>query len=274
MSPDSLNITQSGQQAPWSIHSHFEDAPAAVQRNDYRTTMRADVWQHGIMATERPVSLGENSMLATFIIVVIAAVTFSIGSFKRLIHTLPGDLWGIRQRENAFDNRTVGEMRTYLLIILLLCLSEGILMLTAAISSGAAIAPSHMFATTLYLSGLAAAYYMFQIVAYASVGYAFTDKRMASQWLRGFNASQALMSMLLVIPALLTLIYQASASAVIPIAIAIYIGTRLVFIFKGFRIFFDNILSLLYFILYLCALEITPLCVVASLAQDILSNRL
>ncbi|MDE5596138.1 MAG: DUF4271 domain-containing protein, partial [Muribaculaceae bacterium] len=38
------------------------------------------------------------------------------------------------------------------------------------------------------------------------------------------------------------------------------------FIWKGFSIFYNNIFSLVYFILYLCALEIIPLIYVFQLA--------
>ena len=42
------------------------------------------------------------------------------------------------------------------------------------------------------------------------------------------------------------------------IGVIIYISCRIVFICKGFRIFFNNLVSLLYFILYLCSVEIVP----------------
>ncbi|MDE6061420.1 MAG: DUF4271 domain-containing protein, partial [Duncaniella sp.] len=45
---------------------------------------------------------------------------------------------------------------------------------------------------------------------------------------------------------------------VVTIAIICYVLVRLIFIFKGFRLFYDNFGSLLYFILYLCTLEIVP----------------
>ncbi|MDE6169760.1 MAG: DUF4271 domain-containing protein, partial [Duncaniella sp.] len=42
-------------------------------------------------------------------------------------------------------------------------------------------------------------------------------------------------------------------------AVVFYFLTRILFICKGFRLFYDNFGSLLYFILYLCTLEIVPL---------------
>ncbi|MDE6240375.1 MAG: DUF4271 domain-containing protein, partial [Muribaculaceae bacterium] len=45
-----------------------------------------------------------------------------------------------------------------------------------------------------------------------------------------------------------------------------YLLFRLVFISNGFSIFYRNIFSLVYFILYLCTLEIIPLIYVFKLA--------
>ncbi|MGM9811684.1 MAG: DUF4271 domain-containing protein [Muribaculaceae bacterium] len=43
------------------------------------------------------------------------------------------------------------------------------------------------------------------------------------------------------------------------IYIFIYFVCRLIYIIKGFRIFFNNFTSIFYFILYLCSGEIIPL---------------
>ena len=104
----------------------------------------------------------------------------------------------------------------------------------------------------------AGVYYLWQLCAYRIVGYVFTDKLSARQWIKGFNASQALLGLLLIIPALIVLFNPGGAAAVASIGIACYLMARLIFIFKGFRLFYDNFGSLLYFILYLCTLEIVP----------------
>jgi len=49
------------------------------------------------------------------------------------------------------------------------------------------------------------------------------------------------------------------------VAAGLYICARLVFICKGFRIFYGNLSSIVYFLLYLCAVEMVPLALVAGL---------
>ncbi|MFG6389490.1 DUF4271 domain-containing protein, partial [Muribaculum sp.] len=89
-----------------------------------------------------------------------------------------------------------------------------------------------------------------------------TDATGAAQWLKGFNATQALLGFLLLVPALAVLFYPAAALSLISISALLYILARIVFICKGFRIFYHNFPSLLYFILYLCTVEIIPVLLV------------
>ncbi len=258
--------------APWKTTCSESDAPTSMRDMSLSQTWMSDTWHQGIQGTPRHVGLGENSLLSTFIVVIVVMVTFSVDNCRRLIKSIPQNLWGMRRRNKDFDERTAGENRTYALIILLLWLSEGILMLVASIRGGTTVSHSQLFAATMTMTGLAGGLYLFQLGAYLTVGNTFTDKFNASQWVRGFNASQALLSLLLLLPAVISLMYIDSAVITLPLAIVLYISTRLLFIVKGFRIFYNKFPSILYFILYLCALEITPLIIVAGFGRSLLCN--
>lgn len=101
-------------------------------------------------------------------------------------------------------------------------------------------------------------YYLFQLCAYNAVGYAFTDNEHRRAWIRAFNASQGLLGFALMPAAIVTVFYPVAAMAALWVALALYVVARFLFIVKGFRIFYENFGSLLYFILYLCTLEIIP----------------
>ncbi|MCH5320108.1 MAG: DUF4271 domain-containing protein, partial [Paramuribaculum sp.] len=49
-------------------------------------------------------------------------------------------------------------------------------------------------------------------------------------------------------------------------AMVLYVLARIMFIVKGFRIFYTNSASIVYFILYLCSLEIVPVTIFFYLA--------
>lgn len=200
-------------------------------------------------------------------------LSMNFGNCRRLFAGFPQDLFGVRRRSNAFDEHTSNESRTYAIIILLLCLSEGILCFSGLNTYFGVPSSVSVFTLTMICSGVALAYYLIQLIVYRTVGFAFTDSVGTHQWLRCFNASQAILAFSLLVPALVSLFYPAAASLMLHIGIFCYIISRILFICKGFRIFFKNFPSLLYFILYLCALEIAPLIFIARMAAVLASSE-
>ncbi len=112
-------------------------------------------------------------------------------------------------------------------------------------------------------------FYLFELLACTTVGYAFTDRVSAAQWRRGLNASSVLLGILLTIPTLVSLFYPSVTGAMLWVAAGLYAVSRIIYIAKGFRIFYNNFPSLLYFILYLCTLEIIPLIAIYISAMEI-----
>ena len=70
-------------------------------------------------------------------------------------------------------------------------------------------------------------------------------------------------------PAAAALFYPGASATLATMAAIMYIIGRICFICKGFRIFFNNIFSLLYFILYLCGAEIIPILLVYRKAVEL-----
>jgi hypothetical protein len=97
-----------------------------------------------------------------------------------------------------------------------------------------------------------------QLLAYKVIGYVFADKEMTEQLVNGFNSSQTLLGFLLLFPAMLLLFYPAVTEIMAVIGVIFYVLARFIFIYKGFRIFYSDFSSLLYFILYLCTVEVIP----------------
>lgn len=224
----------------------------------------------GVEGTARPVGYGENSWLSTIIVAMLVIISLNINHCRQLFKNFRQNLIGMRQRANAFDNHTANETRTLFIIIVLLCLSEGILLFSAVASRGIISEDTGALSMTMLLASVAMGYYLWQLAVYKVVGFAFADRDATRQWLAGFNASQTLLSLLLLVPALVALFYTDLTEIMLVLSAFCYILTRILFICKGFRIFYTNFGSLLYFILYLCALEITPLLILRRLSLSVL----
>lgn len=218
-------------------------------------------WLSGVEGSRRQQSTASDSGLLTIITLIFVALALNFRHCPRIFANFSTELLSVRRRANVFDEHTTNETRVLLLILLEYVACLGIL-LYALVGLRCPPDTEHIFRTTALLMGLASAYYVFQLCAYSLVSYIFSTPDGRRQWLRGFNASQALAGIALLIPAILTIFYPDAIRPTLIVAGCIYFLARIIFIIKGFRIFFTRITSLVYFILYLCTLEIIPVIIV------------
>lgn len=218
-------------------------------------------WDEGLEPAARHIRPGKSTVFLAVIALLFVVLAFNFRTLSRLLKFYSEELVSVRRgRDNVFDDRPAGDTRVLILLIVQFVVSGGIL-LAGAVSAFT----GHELMSPVGVAkviGIVGAYYMFELVAYNTVGYTFAGVEGRREWLRGFNASQALLGVALALPAILVIFYPATTALMARIGVLVYFLARLLFIFKGFRIFYDKIGSLLYFILYLCTLEIIPLILV------------
>ena len=262
---DSVNIEPRIPIAFDTLHCTELDAPSD-RLNNY-TTGRPG-YTAGMTAHPRPTQLGHDTGVMALLMAMFLLMALNCRHYAIFFKTFAQDLLKVRERDNVFDDRTVSETRIVMSLVATLCVCEGIL-LHAALPWARFTEGVSLFGSIATLSVVAGVYYGFQLAANAVVGYLFTSPGLATQLLRGYNASQALLGLCLVIPTLAVLFRPAYGGVMLVIAATLYIAARIVFICKGFKIFYHNYFSLIYFILYLCSLEIVPLLLVYRAARII-----
>ena len=220
-------------------------------------------WDEGLEPAVRDIRPGKSTVFIGVIALLFVVMAFSFRTISRLLGFYAEELVSVRRgRDNVFDDRPAGDTPVLLLLVIQFVVSGGIL-LAGAVSVISGAGPAAMTPTGVArVIGIVALYYIFEIAAYTTVGYTFAGTDGCREWLRGFHASQALLGVALAIPAVLVIFYPATTAWMAGIGVLGYFLARLLFISKGFRIFYDKIGSLLYFILYLCTLEIIPLILV------------
>lgn len=234
------------------------EAPSASREKLMFTARRLD-YIDGLPPRERQMLPGYDSAVIVVLLLLFGIVASNFKHYSTYIKSLSDNLLTVRRRANAFNEHTVNETRVSVSLVAVACVSEAILLFSVVYT----LSPSHaIFPLLMAMVAVTVVYYMVELIAYSTIGNVFTDHENAVQWLKGFNASQSLLGIALVIPALVTLFYPGSAWAMAIIGAFLYITARIVFIYKGFKIFYYNLFSLLYFILYLCAVEIAPLVMV------------
>jgi hypothetical protein len=226
-------------------------------------------WTTGIEPTPRPIAAANDSSLVGLIVALLLMVTLSFRHCGHLFKTLFKDLWSVRTRAKSFDEHTSNETRLMVLYGAQLTVFMSVLLTAASDIFHHRPIMADSFMATAKIIVVVAAYYIFQLVAYSTVGYAFAEGEGRRQWLRGFNASQTFLGFALALPALVVVFYPSAAYLMLQISAVFYILARLVFIFKGFKIFYHKISSLVYFILYLCTLEVIPVIFILYCAINI-----
>lgn len=183
---------------------------------------------------------------------------YAASIFKNLVE--------IRTRHNVFDD-TVRETSLVVLLNILWCACAGIILygIYSFLSPEASFIQYR--ATDMGIGMIAAiCYTVFMCVAYYCIGWIFSDAGHAKMWLKGFTASQGLMSPAFFVIALIAICYPNSGENVFIAAIIIFILVKLILIWKGYKIFFTQFSSWVLFLCYLCSLEIVPLFLTYRLA--------
>ena len=229
-------------------------------------------WHDGLMPEPRPMQPGNSSGFLVLIALMAVVIIFNFSHFGRVLRLYGKEVWRRRAgRDNVFDEHPAADTRVLILLLMQCVVCAGIL-LCAAVCRLDLVQPRAM--TGLAVGGViavCAAYYIFELAAYSTVGYAFATPQGCREWIRGLNATQALLGIALILPAVLAVFYPPVTLAAVMSGAALYVCARLLFIIKGFRIFYDNIGSILYFILYLCTLEIVPVIFVYVSARVVIA---
>lgn len=240
---------------PWAPRvSHESDAPVATGA-ERGTTLVA--YTRGLEPQPRNLLPGYDSGVMAVVIGTFLLLSLNFRHYSTFLKTFTQDLWDTRRRLNSNTDHTVSETRITMSLITLACVCEGILVFSA-LSAAGFTAGTTVLGGLLTAIGVSAGFYIFGLTAYTTVGYAFTTAEATAHWLRGFNASQSLLGLALVVPALIALFNPGAAVAMAWVGASLYVVARIIFIYKGFRLFYENLFSLVYFILYLCTLEIAP----------------
>ncbi len=263
LTADSTYSPASPGNVPIPFHSladtTFTGRIAAPVPADTVTEATVADWHLGVEPTPRPMQPGNRPGFLILIALMFVVLTFNFRHFGRVLRQYGKELWRLRSgRDNVFDEHPGADTRVLVLLLMQCVVCAGIL-LCAGICRLDLVRPSAMTGQTVgCIIAVCTVWYLVNLAACSVVGYTFATPAGRREWLRGLNASQALLGLGLVFPAVLAVFYPPLTHIATTVAAALYCIARLLFIIKGFRIFYTHIGSLLYFILYLCTLEIIP----------------
>ncbi len=256
-----------------SIAKAKEDS-VIIARNDSLARVRSEfgivledpyyIKQNGTDMPLKDVNITDGGMswILALLALLFCLVCFKSRNNPRYFRQLFRDLRESRLRHNMFDN-TVRESSFMVILNITWVVCAGILLwegvdLYLRIQSGVVPHSSQMTGMLICI-GMASAYKLFMQLAYWMTGNVFSDSRITKEWIKGANSATALESLGLFPLALVALCYPGGSDVAIVIGAILFGIGKLMFIYKGIRIFFSQIASLLLFLYYFCSLEIIPL---------------
>lgn len=212
----------------------------------------------GIEGIPRSTQTYTDSGVVSLLLGALILVALSYNNYGTYFHNALKNLLGYRSHNREFSERTLGEVRLWTTLWIVLSLEEALVCYTL-MEHYAPDVSSTPWLMILMLCGCTIGYNVFYLCVCRFVGSVFATGGESTQWLRGCNAAHTLLAIPMAVPALVGLFDPAACVAMGWTAAGLFVCARLVFISKGFIIFYEGIGSLMYFVLYLCSLEIIPL---------------
>lgn len=214
----------------------------------------------------KPSAFGGEGMSWVFLALglLFCAVALKFKNNVKYLRALIKDLTDVRVRQNVFDE-TVQESTFLLLLNVLWVFCAGVLLWQTVRLTGpdnpiySMSIPDRAAPGVLICTGITALYSIGMFLAYLVVGNVFSDSARTRMWLKGNAASLGIQVFIFFPLALVTLCYAPWIPVILWIAAGVFVLGKIVFIYKGFRIFFNEISSWMLFLYYLCSLEIVPL---------------
>ncbi|MBR5102617.1 MAG: DUF4271 domain-containing protein [Muribaculaceae bacterium] len=204
--------------------------------------------------------LHDNGAMALLLLsLVLVATSYKTG--YKYIQNFSRNLFSIKRRESIFIDHTVSEVKMMSALAINTCVMMGVAFYYTIAWAEPTLAPTlqnNVFLCVGALSLIVLAFYFVQLLGLKLLGYVFSDKINTKVWLNGYKASWALLGLLLLPVVIAMLLFPHLSRVLTIIVVILYLCCRFIFIYKGFRIFFNNLTSSVYFILYLCSVEIVP----------------
>lgn len=238
-----------------------------IQRIDQKTVMTEPTHSHEVNVRYQSPLHDNGTMLLVFAVIAFMLVSYSKG--KKYVSDLFYKMFSIKKRENLFEDHTVKETQILFSLIANTCLFGAIIMFEGLVyyRPELYVPDLPIYCYVLMFGIFLGVFFLVQVGVYNMLGFVFSEKVETKLWIDGFKASHAILGIILAPITFVMLIYPEITETMLVVAVILYFSARFVFICKGFRIFFNNLSSLIYFILYLCSVEIVP--VILSLAGAI-----
>ena len=201
----------------------------------------------------------DSSIMITLLVVSFLLIAYCYKKGSNFFQKIRHGLYSVKRTENHLDEHTSNETLLLTALIAVAVIMEGIVVYSAALQWLPQAQSMSMPLLTSLSVAVAAGFYLFQLICVSFTGYVFASRVDTRLWLQGYNSTQIFLGLALTPLALVMLFAPEHNEISITLAVYLYIIAKGVFFIKSIRIFYANLFQYVYFISYLCAVEIAPL---------------
>ncbi|MEG0949243.1 MAG: DUF4271 domain-containing protein [Bacteroidales bacterium] len=218
----------------------------------------------GIKGIPHIQSPAASSWISLLLILCFLVVTASYRSSNKFIQYIVSEIFDYKERSGFHQKSTLNMVRLKAALLFMTFLIEGLALFVVFTKFEPRISFSELKDITLVgaFSACFAFFYLSQLAVYSIISYTFTNKTNAGMISGTLTGITILRGLLLFIPVLISIYHSIPLNIFIFITISLYFATRILFIYKGVKIFFSDFYRLIYVVLYLCTFEIAPLLVI------------
>lgn len=200
------------------------------------------------------------SWVITGMLILFLLVAFRMRRNLRYLKSMLRETVNSRTRQNMFAD--TARETTFAILLNLLCMACCGLLLAQGAElwrTGQAPPAGHFPDGLWTCTGLSCGFHLLQWLTYSVIGHTFTTRAGANLWLQGFRAGSGLLGLALFPLSMAGVFYPQGIHWVLTAAMSLYFLSRLLFIFKGIRIFSAHRTYYILFLYYLCSVEAVPL---------------
>ena len=233
-----------------------------------------EVIMEGMTGEPLPYLLRSDGMIAGMMFLCLVVVSFVLSKEKKYLYHQLKSLMSSRERASMFDDATVADVRSIIVLLLNTCvllglctyfyLSESFPDLFLTVSRGYLL---------LGFVGLLVVFLLVKYLVYKSINWVFFQKARNMIWLNTYLNVMIWLGLLLFPIVLLIVYFNMSLQTSFYLIGTIIIFAKIVLFCKCFSNFFGKVYGLVHLFLYFCALEILP-DLIAWKGIEIVSNNL
>ena len=212
-----------------------------------------------------PYNIANDNFITSLLLICFLLTLFSSAQSHRFIVRQAKNFFSAPRREFSDITETSNELHFQLFLALLTCLLVALIYFFLWHNGDTSINFSDKYKEIGIYTGIVAAYFIVKLLLYWITGWVFFDAKKTEQWTKAYLFLVSSEGVLLLPAVMLCAYFKTNAQNLLVYVFAVVGIVKLLTLYRTSVIFFRKKTVYLQNILYFCALEVVPACILAGI---------